>query len=201
MVKAIIFDFGNVVCAFDRGWFIKRIARFTNKTPEDLHKLIYIESGLPKKYETGHIDSDEFIDKVIDLCGLNIEREEFIKAYTEIFTPIQETFDLVKKLKPHYKLGLLSNTNDLDFQRAIKPLEIFNLFDKVSLSYEVGVMKPAKEIFLDMLKKLDLNADECVYIDDIKDYSDASVALGMKGIQYTSSENLLQSLRKIGVTW
>jgi putative hydrolase of the HAD superfamily len=201
MIKAIIFDFGNVICTFDNGKFIKRISAFTNKTPHELEKLIYINSDLPKKYETGLISSDEFIDKITSLCELKIEKEEFAKAFTEIFNPIRETFDLIKKLKPSYKLGLLSNTSELDFQRVIRPMEIFNLFDAVSLSYEVGAMKPAKEIFINMLKKLNLSASECVYIDDIKDYVDAAIARGLKGIRFTSSENLLESLKEIGASW
>jgi putative hydrolase of the HAD superfamily len=199
MIKAIIFDLGNVIYSFDNGKFIERISRFSDKSKEELKDLIYKQSGLPKLYETGLISSDEFIDKIKELCGLNMEKEEFIRAYTEIFTPIPETFELIRKLKPNYKLGLLSNTSELDFQIGQDVKEVRRLFEHITLSYELKAMKPAKDIYLDMLRKLELPAEECVYIDDIEKYVEAAEDLGIKGIHYTSPEKLVESLKQLGV--
>ena len=60
-------------------------------------------------------------------------------------------------------------------------------------------MKPNKEIFLDCIKKLHLKPEECIYIDDIKEYSNKATELGMGGIHYTSEKELLKSLKSFGV--
>jgi glucose-1-phosphatase len=199
MIKAIIFDFGNVICKFDNTLFIKKISKYTDKSQKEITNLIYNNSNLPVLYESGLISSDEFSWRITKLCALRISKEDFIKIYTNKFTPIESTFELIRKLKRNYKIALLSNTSKADFDLGVKPLNIFPLFDAITLSFEVKAMKPDSRIFEDMLKKLDLKPEECIYIDDLKEYSDKAKELGMFGINYTSSEKLLESLKFLDV--
>ena len=199
MIKAIIFDFGNVICTFDNYIFLKKISKFTNKSVKELDNLIYKVSELPKKYETGLITSDEFYVEVCRLCNLEILKEDFIEAFTNIFTPIAGTFELIRKLSKKYKLALLSNTSEFDYKYGIKKFDVINLFDATSLSYEVKEMKPGEKIFKDVLAKLGLKPEECVYIDDIKKYVEAAKKLGINDICYIDEENLILELKKLKV--
>ena len=198
MIKAIIFDYGNVISALDNNLFIAEIAKHSEKTKSELHELIYGKSGLPTQYETGIITSDDFFARIKELCELNISRTEFISAFTGIFTPMQQTLDLIKRLKPDYRLGLLSNTNEWDFTYEIEKIKVFDLFDTVTVSYKVKAMKPDRKIYLDALNKLGLNPEECIYIDDIKEYADAAGTIGFRGIHYTDHESLIKSLAGFG---
>ena len=170
MIKAIIFDFGNVICSFDRDIFINKIAKFSDKSPLELKELIY--SSDPLRYssspltecETGKISSDEFYKRIKKMCNLSMPKEEFIKAHVYIFTPIKTTYDLIRKLKPNYRIALLSNTDKWIFEDYIKKIEIFDLFDSVSVSYKIKDAKPGKKIFLDAVKKLGVEPEECIYI-------------------------------------
>ncbi len=199
MIKAIIFDFGNVICKFDNNIFLERISRYTERSPSELKGLIYQEPGLLGQYETGLISSDEFFGKTVRLCNLKIPKSEFIRAFTEIFTPIKTTFDLIRRLKPDYKLALLSDTSEWDFDYGIRPTEVFRLFDTVSLSFEVKEKKPGKKIFFDAIDKLGLKPEECIYIDDIEEYVDAANQLGIHAIKYTTHERLVGELRKLNI--
>ncbi|MGY4884071.1 MAG: HAD family hydrolase [Nanobdellota archaeon] len=199
MIKAIIFDFGNVISRFDNNLFINKISNYTNKSKEELKEIIYFKNNLPVLYESGKLSSQEFFEKITQLCDLNISKKDFIEAYTNKFTPIDSTFDLIKKLKKNYKIGLLSNTSEWDFEFRIKPLPVFRFFDAVSLSYEVKASKPDVKIFKDITKKLNLKPEECVYIDDIKEYSDKAKELGMKAINYTSNPELLKELKSFDI--
>ncbi len=198
-IKAIIFDFGNVICTFDNHIFTNKIAKYSKYSPEELYKLIYKKLNLTRLYETGLIGSNEFYQKIIELCELDISQNEFIEAYTNIFTPIESTFDLIKKLKIKYKLAMISNTSEWDFVYAIKPIEIFDLFDVVTLSFEVLAMKPEPRIFNDCITKLDLKPNQCIYIDDIKEYSDIAQEFGLIGIHYTSHQELERTLKSYSV--
>jgi putative hydrolase of the HAD superfamily len=108
-------------------------------------------------------------------------------------------FTLIRQLKARYRLGLLSNTSEWHFLHGIRPTEVFPLFDAVTLSFEVGVMKPGEGIYRDALEKLDLPPEACVYIDDIGEFADAATALGLHGIQYVDDETLMHRLAAIGV--
>lgn len=195
MIRAIIFDYGNVISGVDNNLFLERISGFCDRSVSELHKLIYEDSGLPVQYETGVITSDEFYHKISELCGLKMKRADFITAFTDIFTPVQGTAGLIKQLKANYKLALLSNTNEWDFEYEISKNESFHLFDTVTLSFVVKEMKPGRKIYMDALGKLRLNPEECVYIDDIREYAEAASAIGIAGIHYVSHKQLLDALR------
>lgn len=128
-----------------------------------------------------------------------MSKSELINAYINIFTPIPTTFDLIRKLKKRYKIGLLSNTGEISFEHVIKPVEVFELFDTITLSFEVKAMKPAKEIYFDALEKLNLEPEECVYMDDIEEFAEAATKLGIHGIHYTSHERLVGELKRLNV--
>jgi putative hydrolase of the HAD superfamily len=199
MIRAIIFDYGNVISRVDNNLFLERISGFCDKSVSELHKLIYEDSGIPVQYESGLITSEDFHYKISELCGLRMKQDDFIKAFTDIFTPMEETSRLIRKLKISYKLALLSNTNELDFEHEIRKNESFHLFDAVTLSFVVGEMKPGRKIYMDALGKLNLGPEECIYIDDIREYAEAASALGIAGIHYVSHEQLLGALHGLNI--
>jgi putative hydrolase of the HAD superfamily len=198
MVKAIIFDIGKVLVDFDNDLFIRKISKTSNKSSQEIHDLIYNSSNLTKEYEAGKISSQEFFNKSKKLCKLKISKENFQEAYSNIFTPIDDSLDLVKKLKKKYQLALLSNISEWDFEIGIKPI-LKDLFKEMTLSYKVKYLKPAKEIYLDLINKLNLNAEECIFIDDLEKNVIGAKKIGIKTIQYKSYKNLLKELRKLGV--
>ena len=199
MIKAIIFDYGNVIEKINDDIFLRGISNHTHKSIIELRDLIY-NSDLPEKYERGMMSSGEFYQEVVKRCKLSISIPDFIDVYTGVNTPIPATVGLIKKLKKKYKLGLISNTSEWDYERIIMQSEVYGLFDAVTISCRVRMMKPEVGIYLDVVKKLKLKSDECVYIDDVKEYVDGACKIGIKGIQYKSHNSLLKSLRKLKIS-
>jgi hemerythrin-like metal-binding protein len=201
VIKAVIFDFGNVVCRFDNSRFLDGLASLCGKPADDLKVALYQESTLTQDYEAGKIGSSEFREGVSSLCGMDLPEADFIRVYTDIFTPIESTFELIRKLKPRYRIGLLSNTSPWHLERAIRTTDIFPLFDSVTLSYEVGAHKPDPRLFEDALSKLDLMAEECVYIDDRPPFALAATEHLLHGIIYTTPIALMAELRRLKVSF
>jgi epoxide hydrolase-like predicted phosphatase len=199
MINAVIFDFGNVICKFDMRIFVEKVSRMTNTPFSKMQDILHQSFPLARDYETGLISSDEFFSRISGMYGLSLPRKTFVHAFVDVFTPIPSTFHLIRELKPRYKLGLLSNTNEWHFEYGIKPVEVFPLFDSITLSFEVKAMKPAEKIYRDALDKLKLNAAKCVYIDDIKENSDAATRIGIHGIHFTTHGELVKTLQILGV--
>lgn len=198
-VKAVLFDFGNVICTFDNGRFLEGLSALCAQPAEVLKTRLYLQSTLPKDYEAGLIGSREFLEGVSTLCGMELPEADFIRVYTDIFTPIDSTFDLIRKLKSKYRIGLISNTSPWHFEHAIQTTEVFPLFDSVTLSFEVGASKPDPRLFEDALDKLGLMAEECVYIDDQRPYALAATEHLMRGITYTTPVAIMSQLRQAKV--
>ena len=198
-IQAVIFDFGRVICDFDLGKFMARAASSSTLSEAGLKGAMAESLKMADRYETGLMTSREFYANACRVASLTMSEQEFVRAWTDIFTPKPATFELVKRLKGRYRLGLLSNTNEWHFEFGVKPVAIFPLFDAVTVSFEVRAMKPDRRIYDDMLAKLALPAAACVYIDDIAENVDAARALGLHGIHYTTHARLIEDLAKAGV--
>ena len=197
-IRGVIFDFGGVIHSFNVNDFFRELRGRTDKTPEEMASLV-AGSGLPRRYESGEISSREFYLGIAGLCGLSMPEEEFISAFVGIFTPIEPTVRLIRGLSRSYRLGLLSNTNEWHFERHIRAVDIFPLFDAVTLSYRVKTMKPAEGIYRDSLEKIGLPPQECVFIDDLEVNVAAARRMGVHAIHYTGHERLVSSLADLGV--
>jgi putative hydrolase of the HAD superfamily len=201
-IRAVIFDFGGVICTFDIDIFLRRIEPFSEYSLAELRSgTLSAASEQARLYETGLITSLEFHRRVSGLAKLDMPVADFARAYCEIFAPIHSTLDLIRQLKQHYRVALLSNTSEWHFEYGIKPVEVFPLFETVTLSFEVGAMKPARKIYDDALRKLGLPASACAYIDDLSENVAAAAALGMSAVRYTNHEDVVTALRGYGLAW
>lgn len=199
-MKAVIFDFGNVIYKFDNNRIVNGLARYTDKSPEEIRRLFYEESDLQQRYESGLISTREFYNQTTDLIDAKIGEKQFREIYTNKFWPINSTINLMQNLHPSYKLGMVSNICYIDFHYVKnQKTKFLHHMDAISISYLIKCMKPGQEIFDDILKKLKLPAEECVYIDDLVQFVKAAEMLGFKAIQYTGHRNLIKSLKDAGV--
>lgn len=200
MIKAIIFDFGNVICGFTNEILVNKITETSGKTVEEIKKIIYEDSDITKRFESGQMTSEEFYKELSEICGINIPYQELKTIYSkDKFSRIEGTKELIEKLRKSYKVSLLSNTSewDWDYMKQVAP-EI-ETFETITKSYEVGAMKPSQIIFEDALKKLNLKAEECVYTDDILEYVDKARSLGFEAFQFTTAKKFEKDLRLVGV--
>lgn len=107
----------------------------------------------------------------------------------------------LKKLKEcGFKVALLTNNGWVDDSKtkSMVPIDI-SYFDVVVESCRVQMRKPFPDIYLYTLEKLGLNAEECIFIDDLKMNCDAARKLGMASIQVVlgNTEDTLIELEKL----
>jgi HAD superfamily hydrolase (TIGR01509 family) len=200
-IRAVIFDFGKVIWDFDHRRFLHAIAPACGKPLPELEALLLSPDAPFRAFEAGALDGAQFLARVGELTGYPFTEAELVPAFTDIFTPIEPVAQLIRRLKPGYRLGLISNTNPWHFQHAIRRAEVFPLFDAVTLSFEAGALKPDPRLFEDALDKLDLLAEECVFIDDIPAFAQAATDHLMHGITFTTPVALMAELRRLGVSF
>lgn len=200
MVKAIIFDFGNVICRFTNEILLEKIANLSSKNKEEIRKIIYQDSDITKRFESGKISGKEFYEELSEICEINVPYQELKTIFSkDKFSRVYGIKELIEKLRTNYKVALLSNTSewDWDYIEMVAP-EILT-FNAVTKSYEVGAMKPNEIIYQDALKKLDLKPEECIFVDDILEYTDKAKSLGLGAFQFVTVEKLVKDLESIGI--
>lgn len=199
-IQAVVFDVGNVQCRLHRERMLQNLATLTGRPFDAVQALLYGQPGLLPPYEDGRLDSAGFLAALSAFAGRPLPEEATAAAFTDMFSPLPETLDLLRRLKPGHRLGLLSNTSPWHAERYIRHMAGFPLFDAVTYSFEVGAPKPDPRIFQDVLRKLGLPAAACAYIDDIPAFAEAATACGLHGLTYTTPAALEADLHRLGVT-
>ena len=188
----IIFDMGNVILPFDLLKPSAILGERAGKTATEVASLIY-HNNLERWFEQGIIDGDRFTQGVSAALQIELAKREFHDLWSDMFTENVEVSQLVKQLKPHHKLILLSNTNPWHWHYALEHFSIISEFPDWVLSYEVGVLKPHPAIYRAALEKT-LPGDRVIFIDDIETNVAAARIMGISGIHFQSAEQLKQEL-------
>jgi HAD superfamily hydrolase (TIGR01509 family) len=99
-------------------------------------------------------------------------------------------------LQKKYRLALVSNCS-LGTDQVIDSLGLADFFDCITLSYQVGARKPDKRIYLEALRCLGFDADECVFVaDEISDLEGAR-EVGMKTMLVLQGNNTFQEAKDL----
>lgn len=113
-------------------------------------------------------------------------------------TKIEQTVELVKELKGHYALGMLTNApSRYSLDQRFQPGELDELFDVVVVSGEVGWDKPAPEIYTMTVEKLGVKPEECLFIDDIPAFTAAAEALGIKTYTFVNVPESISAINML----
>ena len=187
---AVICDLGNVLVNFDHNIAVKKILEHTPKKEEDIYNLFF-DSPITALYEEGKIASDEFFYSVKEYLKLDIDYDDFLPIWNEIFfeTPLNiKMHDFLRSIKKDYKLIMLSNISKTHFEFLKKAMDIFKEFDKLILSYEAGFRKPTFEIYKLALESMEVSKDRAFYVDDRRDLIEAASKFGIKGIAFNGEQ-------------
>ena len=108
--------------------------------------------------------------------------------------------ELVRRLRPRYKLSVLSNA-DMSLRGRLERDGLHALFDDVVVSAEVGMAKPDPAIFRLAADRLGLPPAACVFVDDWDDNVEAARAVGMRGVLHRvdKGDDLSEQLLALGV--
>ena len=97
---------------------------------------------------------------------LNEARVIYSNAYMSSRRAVPGAKQLLKELKEHVKIGIVSNNFLKEQLEKIKQVGLESYTDAVVVSEEVGVTKPNPEIFMLTLERLNCKANEAVMVGD-----------------------------------
>lgn len=179
MIRTIIFDFGDIFINLDKPGTYRELEKHNIEGYTEKIKNTNLA------YERGLISSEDFINNYI-LEYNNLEKKQVIDSWNAVLMDFPEyRFRFIKKLSEEkdYKLILLSNTNEIHIDRVKTNVPFFkdfkNCFDAFYLSYEINYRKPDAAIYKFVLEKHNLKPDECLFIDDTNENTEAAASLGI----------------------
>ncbi len=169
----LLFDFGGVLVDLDR----ERVTESFRAIGIDIRPFLgdYKQSGVFSKLEEGSVSIPQFCNELRALCRAPHATDENIVAAWQSFlhkgVPA-ERLEMLLKIKQHYSVNLLSNTNEVHWRMAEEDffryngLQVNDFFDHIFLSCRLGVEKPAPLIFSKVTEGLAAEPGDILFFDD-----------------------------------
>lgn len=196
-IFGVIWDCGGVIINFDASITDCLLAADCGNTTDRVNAFLYGSSAQGREYNAGAIedyylgrcDSAAFYETVKNGLGLKMSQDDFEQAWNATITqPNVGIVQLIHKLqRASFQQGVLSSTNPWHWDRMNQRSAIeghVSLQDllgqqRIVTSYGVGHKKPSPELFVAACNALGLPKEKCVYVDDIKKYTNAALEWGM----------------------
>ena len=185
-IKNIAFDFGGVVLALSLEGAIKTFEKIGVKDARQRLDAFH-QKGVFEDLEAGRISMEEFRVAMCQLVGKEVSLQDCYEAWHGYVDYVpQQNLDMLLRLRGKgYQVCLLSNTNPFMMMWAESPEfdgqghPVSYYFDKLYLSYQCGVMKPAPKIFQMMLEGQNALPEETLFIDDSETNVKVAQSLGI----------------------
>jgi putative hydrolase of the HAD superfamily len=195
-IKAIIFDVGGVIYLGEQ----RSNAYMQEKLKLDEDSWFGAAGKIWEDLLIGKRKEDEGIAQMAK--NLKISKKKlnglWVKCFKERFILNKPLLGIIEKLKKNYKTAILSDQWIIPYKILITK-KLKQNFSIQVFSHEVKTRKPELKIYKITLKKLNLKADECIFIDD-KDYNlKPAEELGMNTILFENNKQLLRDLKKFGI--
>ncbi len=195
-IKAIIFDFGNVLLEWNPRYVYQHY--FPND-PEGMER--FLEEVRFMEWNVLQDKGRSFAEGVAALSKEFPQYSHLIQAYHERWVEslgeaLLGTVEIMEELKQAgYPLYGLSNWSAETFPQARARYDFFDLLDVMVISGEVGQVKPDPEIFQILLEKIGRPANECLFIDDSITNIAQAQKMDFDTIHFQSPEQLRSELR------
>lgn len=199
MIRAFLFDIGNVLLKFDFTIALRKVAALSD-VRDELQALELLDR-VKGAYESGEIDRAAFLRGAFDVLSFRGTEAEFVAAWEDIFELNEPMAELVEDLAPRFPLHLLSNTNDIHYDYFMQRYPVFARFRGGTFSHVAKASKPGREIYDIACREHGLEPATTFFIDDLLPNIEAARALGFVTHHYHHEQHgaLLTQLRDAGV--
>ena len=198
MIKNLVFDFGNVLIEWNSA---KILAAFVKEEDRKRVKAAIFDSGLWAQTDTGQLTLEAAIQAAQTLLD-----SSYSATVEAIFTHWYETVDVYHQLQEKifewaqlgYSIYILSTTSEIFY--AVENAGLLPMTKVLTgkiLSYEVGYAKPDKSIYQKLLAQYALQANQCVFIDDLQVNLDVAKSLGFETILATSEQQNIIAIEEL----
>lgn len=196
MIKNIVLDMGNVCCKWDVDYISSKLT--TNKEDQEFLIKYLFQSPQWLQLDKGSISLKEAKQQLLE--SVSKEKRKLIEYgfehWFEYFEQFDEMEEFIKEYKQKgYHFYLLSNCS-LQFNQYYQTKSIFQHLEGLYISAAHQKIKPNLDIFEDFLKEYRLQANECFFVDDLKENVEGAKKIGMQGLVYHGNVQELKQLIK-----
>jgi HAD superfamily hydrolase (TIGR01509 family) len=185
-------DYGGVVSDHYCEPFQGQLAEALGVTRTKLRELLSERSLQGRLYRLDQMSKSEFWEEVRRLSRkAEIDEDRLQDLWAMTYIPNPAVLSLLGYLKDEWgvQTGIVMNEDRWRYKFIEDHYELNKYAPLIVASFEVGALKPEKEMYQAVLERCNRAArpDRVLYVDDRQSHVDAAVACGMKGYRYVNA--------------
>jgi putative hydrolase of the HAD superfamily len=149
-----------------------------------------------KLFDRGHLTEAELVDRLVISTGQT--PDEILRIVEAVRGALLEKTETVKLVRALHQRGFsifcLSNMPSPMYVHLRRQHTFWDVFHGIVISGDIQMMKPEPEIYLHLLERFGLVAEESVFVDDLQVNVDAAKAVGLHAIRF---EDAVQCQREL----
>jgi putative hydrolase of the HAD superfamily len=199
-IKAVILDYGEVLCYPPTAQEMGRIAAPFGMDPVPFRKL-WDRDRL--RYDRGDLSPEAYWSGVAKETGTQLTPEQFAELrLRDLEMWGHDNPTMVEWLRQIHssgiKTGLLSNMPHEMVRYVRQKLAWLDHFDHLTFSAEVSLIKPDAAIYEHSLRGVGVAASEALFVDDKEPNVLGARAVGIRTIRFQSVKQLSSDLKELG---
>lgn len=195
-IKNIIFDLGGVLLNINPLLSLLELEKISGIAKDEL--LVKLANGqIFEKFDTGRLNPAQFRNKLCQILKHEVTDSEIDRIWNKLLLDFpSHRVEMLKQLSKNYRVFLLSNTNSIHFDHYTSVfyekygIRMTDLFERLFLSFEIGIHKPDAGIYTHVLQHAGIEALETVFFDDSLANIEAAGKLGIEVIHITDGKDV-----------
>ena len=192
----VYFDLGNVLLYFDHSIAIRKMAKVAGISTEQIRSIVF-DGTLQIEYESGQISGGQFVSRISDSIGRDLDVREMLQAAADMFIPNAHILPVLEKIRGlGIPMGLLSNTCEAHWSwiSELAYPQVQGWFAPVILSYEVKSMKPDAHIYREAQRHSGHEAPGIFFTDDRAENVAAAHNAGWMAEVFVNADRLMKTV-------
>lgn len=188
MVKAVVFDFDGVIAD-------------SEPLHEVAEKMIFRQLDVEPDGDITGLRFEDILRNISEKNGLTLDIERLIERKFQIMIdiakvgiePIENSIELVNSLGG-IKLAIVSNSRRNWVEFVLNKFGIYKKFNAIVTAEDVKRGKPGAEPYLLASKRLGINPEDCLAVEDSSPGVKSAKAAGMRCVAFQSPNTKNQDL-------
>ncbi len=197
-VEAVLFDLGGVLAGFGGVDAMRELAGIDDD--EEVWRR-WLTCRWVRAFERGACTPEEFAAGVAEDWALPIDGPAYLESFTSwlggAFPGAEEL--VAEVCATGLVTGCLSNTNVVHWGNHIVRWTFVEQLEHRFLSHELGIVKPDREVFEEVARRLDLAPERILFLDDNQLNVDGARSVGYQAVRTQGVEEARRALEGAGV--
>jgi epoxide hydrolase-like predicted phosphatase len=194
--QAVFFDLGGVIVRTEYQAPRQHLAERLGLDYDDLVQAVF-ESETARRASLGEISEEEHWESLARRFRCKPSEIESLRG--EFFggdIVDHELIEFIRSLRPRFKTGVISNAWS-GLRQYMIDHKFDDAFDSLTISAEVGAVKPEAKIYQIALQATKVPAEAAIFVDDFAQNVEGAKTVGMAGVHFRDPAKAVAELEAL----